>query len=237
MVTIPELRELPAAPRRIIWHWTGGGSRANDTDKRAYHYIVEHDGTVVAGDIPVAANMQRLWNGVRYARHTGGMNSFSVGIAFAGMKDSRSAQRPGPSPLNESQVRAGLRFTAACCVVWNLDPLNPAHCFCHREAWELHGVKGEQNDTKPDITYLPFLSSLGSLETREWLRRTTAEFLTPGAITHVPGERRWSRIHGWIILTRFVSDREWYFVPAARPHVREIRAGALWSHMPRHPLA
>ncbi len=69
----------------------------------------------MSGRFLVVSNMQRVWRS-GYAQHTGGMNSFSTGISFAGMKYCVSAQRPGPCALAGSQVLAGLRFTAACCV-------------------------------------------------------------------------------------------------------------------------
>lgn len=185
MVVIPSLDELPAPPRRVILHWTGGGARANAVDRKAYHYIVEHDGNVVQGVHPVAANMQRVW-GDDYAHHTGGFNSFSVGVSYAGMKDSVSARNPGPAPLRPDQVLEGLRFVAACCRAWNLDPLDPAQVFHHREAWELHGVKGTQNHKKLDITYLPFMPELGPPETGPWLRRKIAELGTYGPIVPEP---------------------------------------------------
>lgn len=250
MAVIPSLGELPAPPRRIILHWTGGGSRANEVDRKAYHYVVEHDGNIVQGVHPVAHNMQRVW-GDNYAHHTGGFNSFSVGISFAGMKNSVSAANPGPAPLKSGQVLAGLRFAAECCDAWNLDPLNPAHVFHHREAWELHRVRGTQNHTKPDITYLPFIPELRRTETGPWLRRKIAELLDGGAgpppppgpgfeplptPVPVPGERRWSPSLGWIRLFRYVSDREWFFRAESPPGSPIIRAGARWSEMPRRPL-
>lgn len=237
MATIPRLDQLPAAPRRIILHWTGGGHRANQVDRKAYHYVVEHDGTVVQGVHPVADNMQRVW-GDRYARHTGGFNSFSVGISFAGMKDAVNARHPGPAPLKEGQVLAGLRFAAECCAAWRLDPLNPAHVFHHREAWELHGVKGTENHTKPDITFLPFLPELTRTQTGPWLRARIAGFLrddAPAVPIPVPGERRWSPSLGWIRLARYRGDDEWYFRIEARPDRGIVRAGIRWSEMPLAP--
>jgi hypothetical protein len=251
MAHIPTLDELPAPPRRIILHWTGGPYRANAVDRKAYHYIVEHDGNVVQGVHPVAHNMQRVW-GENYARHTGGFNSFSVGISFAGMMDFVSAGNPGPAPLKAQQVLAGLRFTAECCDAWNLDPLDPAQVFHHREAWELHGVKGEKNHQKRDITHLPFMPELGFSQTGPWMRRKIAEILgSPGAAepspqpqpqpqplfapVPVPGERRWSPSLGWIRLVRYVSDREWFFRLESRPDAPITRAGIRWSEMPRRP--
>lgn len=252
MAVIPPLSELPAPPRRIILHWTGGGHRANEIDRKAYHYVVEHDGNIVQGVHSVAKNMQRVW-GENYARHTGGLNSFSVGISFAGMRDSVNARNPGPAPLKEGQVLAGLRFAAECCEEWNLNPLDPKHLFHHREAWELHGVRGTQNHVKPDITYLPFMPELRRTETGPWLRARCADFLRPpGPVppvgppptnpvmplpvpVPVPGERRWSPSLGWIRLIRYVSDREWFFRPESPPDSPIIRAGARWSEMPRRP--
>jgi hypothetical protein len=52
-----------------------------------------------------------------------------------------------------------------------------------------------------------------------------------------PGERRWSpALREWVILTRWVSDAEWYFVPSKRlTDLPSIRAGARWSQMPEKP--
>lgn len=246
MARIPTLNELPARPRRIILHWTGGGSRANSVDRKAYHYVVEHDGNVVPGVHSVADNMREL-TGSDYARHTGGFNSFSVGISFAGMKGSSSANSPGPAPLKPVQVMAGLHFVAECCKAWNLDPLNERHVFHHREAYELHGVKGTQNHKKQDITFLPFMPELGFSETGPWLRRKIAEIMGAegGGVepvdeplpvpVPVPGERRWSRVLGWIRLHRYVDEDEWYCCAEEPEDSPIIRAGARWSEMARNP--
>jgi N-acetylmuramoyl-L-alanine amidase len=51
-----------------------------------------------------------------------------------------------------------------------------------------------------------------------------------------PGDRRYSpSMRDHLVLTRFVHDGEWYFVPASRPERAEIRAGARWSEMPMGP--
>lgn len=51
-----------------------------------------------------------------------------------------------------------------------------------------------------------------------------------------PGDRRWSGyFRDWVVLKRYVSDQEWYFVRAARPNEPETRAKARWSEMPLAP--
>ncbi len=149
----------------------------------------------MSGRFLVASNMQRVW-GSEYAQHTGGMNSFSIGISFAGMKYCVSAQRPGPCALAGSQVLAGLRFTAACCVAWGLDPPNPARCFHRREVWELHGIKGTQNHHKIDINLLSLLPQLKPNETGPWPRSRTAEFLHPPSLRSGRSCRRLPRLAG-----------------------------------------
>src|SRR5690606_18192107 len=112
---------------------------------------------VVRGIHPVTANMRSLTAKDQYAAHTGGFNSHSVGFSFAGMANSAPGRRFGPYPLTESQVKNGLAFVALCLMLWQLDPLNPAHLFTHYEAWTIHQVKGQMNHRKWDITELPFL--------------------------------------------------------------------------------
>lgn len=52
----------------------------------------------------------------------------------------------------------------------------------------------------------------------------------------IRGDRRWSKhLNSWIVLRRYVSDSEWYFVRASRPNDPEIRAHARWSEMPLAP--
>ena len=41
---------LPAVPmKRVHGHWTAGGHEANETDRKAYHLLVEGDGKLVRG--------------------------------------------------------------------------------------------------------------------------------------------------------------------------------------------
>ena len=48
-----------------------------------------------------------------------------------------------------------------------------------------------------------------------------------------PGTRRWSNhLREYVILTRYVSDDEWSFVPESELRRMSDRAGAAWSEMP-----
>lgn len=174
---IPTLAQLPARPKRIILHWTGGWPTANAIDRKHYHRITERSGRVVAGVHPIAANMRRVSGSSGYAAHTGGFNSFSVGSAVAGMWNASPPGKWGPYPITADQVDAWLADTAAMCRAWELDPSDPAELFTHAEAWRIHGVKGAQNHLKVDLLYLPFRTNLKPDQVGPWLRAETARHL------------------------------------------------------------
>ena len=175
-VDLPTAAELPSLPKGIVLHWTGGGPRANPVDLAAYHYVIEVDGTVVAGKWPVRANMRKLVDD-KYAKHTGGFNSFRVGISCAGMKDYRSRSSAGTFPLTEVQVERMLEVAGYFIGVAGLNPLDPARLCTHQEVWTLHRVKGTQNHTKTDIEFLPFRPDLKPREVGDYLRKRVAEIV------------------------------------------------------------
>lgn len=175
-VELPIATELPALPRGVVLHWTGGGHRANAVDLAAYHFVVEHDGTIRRGRWPVAANMRQL-GGDEYAMHTGGFNSFRVGVSAAGMKDYVSRDRPGPNPLTEVQVSRMIELAAYFLTLATLDPLDPRRLCTHQEVWTLHSIKGRQNHLKKDIEFLPFRPDLRREEVGDFLRRMAAEVI------------------------------------------------------------
>jgi hypothetical protein len=170
---LPLMRDLPNPPRRIILHWTGGAAKANAVDRSRYHFVVENDGLVVLGTHPIAANMRQLRATDPYAAHTGGFNSFSIGLSFAGML----GWTPGGTtrhPLTQVQVESGMRFVAHLCRRYRLDPVNSTHLFTHTEAWTLHKVRGTVNHQKTDITHLPFLPTLKPQDVGPHLRQMAA---------------------------------------------------------------
>lgn len=163
-----------ASPRGIVVHWTGGTYQANAVDRLHYHWIVEGDGRIVRGKYRMRDNMRKLAPGDQYAAHTGGWNSFRVGLSAAGMKDYGGRSSVGPYPLKEGQVERLLRIASRICFVFDLDPLDPK-CLCtHREVWTLHGVKGVQNHQKLDIEYLPFRPDLKPHQVGPYLREWCA---------------------------------------------------------------
>jgi N-acetyl-anhydromuramyl-L-alanine amidase AmpD len=142
-ISIPTLAQLPAKPKRIVLHWTGGGKIATGYERVHYHYLIEQSGRVVTG-VPVAANMRKVSEAQLYAAHTKGFNSFSVGVSFCGMAGVASPQSwkkgiHGPAPLTEQQVITGCWFIGSLCRVWGL-AVSQDTVFTHAEAERVHGV-------------------------------------------------------------------------------------------------
>jgi hypothetical protein len=152
--------------QRIILHWTAGGGRASDVDRRAYHRLVEYDGTIVAGTHEIADNVVTADGD--YAAHTRHLNTGSIGVALCGMHGAREAPfDPGPSPITERQWRA------ACILIADLAhqhsiPITPQTVLTHAE---VEPVLGVPQRGKWDITRLPFRRDLaGAIPVGEYLR-------------------------------------------------------------------
>ena len=99
---VPDSWMPNAAMSRIHVHWTAGGHSANSTDKKAYHILIEGDGTLVRGNHSIAANARGA-SGPR-ASHTKNANTGAIGVSLCCMRGSR--ERPfdgGPSPMTEAQ--------------------------------------------------------------------------------------------------------------------------------------
>lgn len=169
---VPTLAELPEAPKRIIMHWTAGGRVASAFERGHYHYLVEQTGNVVAG-LPVRLNCRKVSSAVQYAAHTRGMNSYSVGVAFCGMRGAVQGGTFGPDPLTEDQVDAGCRFIARLCAAWDLTP-NHDRLFTHSEAERIHGVK---QVGKWDIDVLAFRPNASPQECGDYLRGRVAYWM------------------------------------------------------------
>ena len=147
--------------KRVIWHWTAGTGKANPTDRRAYHEIVEADGTLVMGVHPHSANapIRQPLDRSTYAAHAGGLNTDSIGIALAGMRNAtESPFSPGDHPISLAQIDAMLRRTAELCRQYNI-PVSRETTLSHAEVEPTLGVKQRQ---KWDIKWVPNMSRPGN---------------------------------------------------------------------------
>lgn len=66
--------------KRIIIHWTAGTGSPNSVDKHHYHYLIDSQGKIHNGIFTPEDNLN-CYDG-RYAAHTGGGNTASIGVAM-----------------------------------------------------------------------------------------------------------------------------------------------------------
>lgn len=137
--------------KRIILHWSGGQNRASGLDKKHYHFIVESDGTVVKGNLPVGANAAPIRG--EYAAHTLGCNTDSIGVSMAGMLNAVEFPfNPGPQPITEVQWKAAAKLVADLARQYHI-PITRETILSHAEVQGTLGIKQRQ---KWDITRLPW---------------------------------------------------------------------------------
>lgn len=161
---------------RVVWHWAVTGYNITSHAKKAYHFLVDGNGKVHNGDFPVSANAAgaALVSG-RYAPHTRGLNSGSIGNSVLGMSGATEVPfTTGPFPMKENQIEALLQLTASQVKQYNID-VTPRTVLSHAEVQPTLGVK---QSGKWDYMWLPgFSLPKNSVEVGNILRERLSQIL------------------------------------------------------------
>ena len=136
--------------KRIIIHWTAGSYSPNATDLQHYHYLVDSVGVVHYGKFKPEDN-ENCQDG-RYAAHTGGGNTGSIGIAMCGMCGFSGVNNVGKYPLTKKQCEATFKLCAELSKKYNI-PIASNHIMTHYEFGKSHPDTSSAG--KIDIVYLP----------------------------------------------------------------------------------
>lgn len=142
--------------KRIICHWTAGSHKASATDRTHYHFIVQGDGSVIAGNMPPEANLNTA-DGT-YAAHTRNCNTGAIGVAVAAMLG--AVERPfnaGPSPITPAQVAALAALVARLAKQYGI-PVTRQAILTHAEVQPTLGIAQRG---KWDIVWLPDMAAPG----------------------------------------------------------------------------
>lgn len=136
--------------KRIIIHWTAGTYQPCNTDYEHYHYLINGDGLVINGKYKPEDN--KNCNDGKYAAHTGGGNTGSIGIAMCGMYGFKSKKDVGKYPLTKIQCERCFKLIAELAKKYNI-AITPQTVMTHYE----FGLKHPQTSSagKIDIIYLP----------------------------------------------------------------------------------
>lgn len=140
---------------RIIMHHSAGPGRVTDMDRQHYHRIVDAQGVVHSGNHPIADNApgRSLQTG-KYAAHTRGLNTGSIGVAIAAMAGARWNDPRGSTFSFPTQVQMDefIKEVARLAFRYNI-PVTPKTILSHAEVQITLGVK---QAGKWDFDYDPF---------------------------------------------------------------------------------
>lgn len=136
--------------KKIILHWTAGKLEPNNTDFEHYHKLINGQGLVIDGKYKPEDN-ENCYDG-KYAAHTGGGNTGSIGVAMCGMFGYKSRSSVGEYPLTIKQCERCFKLIAELSKKYNI-PITPQTIMTHYE----FGQKNPKTVSygKIDITYLP----------------------------------------------------------------------------------
>lgn len=151
--------------KRIIIHWTGGANSPNVHEKECYHFLIDSLGEVHNGNCKPEDNLN-CYDG-KYAAHTGGGNTGSIGIALCGMFGYKSRQSIGNYPLTKVQCERCFKLIAELAKKYNIS-INPQNVMTHYEFGKAH--PNTSSAGKPDITFLPPYSYLTADEIGKFFR-------------------------------------------------------------------
>lgn len=136
--------------KRIILHWTAGSYQPNHTDFEHYHYLVNGQGLVIKGKYKPEDNLN-CTDG-KYAQHTGGGNTGSIGVSMCGMLGFKNRANVGQYPLTKAQVERCFKLVAELCKKYNI-AITPQTVLTHYEFGKSHPKT--KSAGKIDIVYLP----------------------------------------------------------------------------------
>lgn len=143
--------------KRIIIHWTAGSHTPNQTDLKAYHYVIDGKGGVHAGKFTPEDNLST--GDGKYAAHTLNCNTGSIGVSLAAMAG--AVERPfnsGKFPITAAQEKALTDLLVMLSKQHGI-PVSRETILTHAEVQPTLGI-AQKN--KWDITWLPGMTQPGN---------------------------------------------------------------------------
>lgn len=157
--------------KRVIAHWAVTKYKADAISKQHYHKIYEGDGTEANGIFRPEANIVCV-NG-RYAAHTLGANTGSIGVSCAAMFGAVSVDKYGAYPITEKQFNAMCEGIARQCLKYGIT-VTPKTVLSHAEVETTLGIKQRG---KWDISVLPFANLKTAKACGDEMRKRVAAHL------------------------------------------------------------
>jgi N-acetyl-anhydromuramyl-L-alanine amidase AmpD len=150
--------------KRIIIHWTAGTYTPNQTDKEHYHFLIDAQGNVFNGKFKPEDNEN--CNDGKYAAHTGGGNTGSVGVALCAMAGFRSSFNVGLYPITKIQCERMFKLCAELSKKYNIAVENIMTHYEFGKAYPTTTSAG-----KIDIIYLPPYPNVRTADIGSFIRQ------------------------------------------------------------------
>lgn len=151
--------------KRIIIHWTAGSYKPNEHEKECYHFLVDDLGKIYEGTCKPEDNEN--CNDGKYAPHTGGGNTGSIGVALCGMNGFKNRENVGKYPLTKIQCETAFNLIAKLCKKYGILVTNKT-VMTHYE----FGLAKPKTSSggKIDIIYLPCYPTVRQSEIGDYIR-------------------------------------------------------------------
>lgn len=158
--------------KRIVLHWTAGGNYPNIADLEHYHFVIDKNGKVYNGKFKPEANLN--CSDGKYAMHTGGGNTGSIGIAVCGMANYKGKLTDTKYPLTAVQVEKMFALSAELCKKYGI-PISPDTVLTHYEFGLAYPKTSSAG--KIDITCLPPYLSVKPTQVGDFIRKKVKWYL------------------------------------------------------------
>jgi len=151
--------------KRIILHWTAGGYYPNTHDLECYHFLVDKDGKIHNGKYKPEDNENV--NDGKYAAHTGGGNTGSIGVSMCAMAGFKNKNAVGNYPITAKQFEAAMELCAKLAQKYNIK-ITPETVMTHYE----FGLKNPRTTSagKIDVIYIPPYSWVSQQDAGAFIR-------------------------------------------------------------------
>lgn len=141
--------------KRIILHWTAGSNYPNSTDFQHYHFLIDKEGKIYSGKYSPEDNLN-CTDG-KYAKHCGGGNTGSIGVAVCGMANFNGKIESTKYPLSAIQLEKMFFFVATLCKKYAIN-VTPDSVMTHYEFGRAYPKTSSFG--KIDITFLSSYPSI-----------------------------------------------------------------------------
>lgn len=222
-----------AAMKRIHVHWTAGTHTASAYERTRYHILVQGDGSLRRGDVPINANA--AGSGLAQASHTKNANTGAVGVSLCCMAGARDLPfDAGRYPMTRLQWDSMLRVVAELSLRYGI-AVTPQTILTHAEVQPILGIA---QSGKWDITRLAFaldvvghqavgnLMRVGVAAERDRLRGEEGPPTPPPAEMRLPR----FRVHGVAPSTLNFRDAPNGNKKGALPEGAQVERLAVWQN-------